>query len=83
MPGRMPFKDHRTCHGDSCPRDGSDSHACGDGYSSSGRAVSCESGLGGEQSVSSPHLTALPGHRWVGGTQGTAISASKALAAAP
>lgn len=45
--------------------------------------VPCESRQGGEQSISAPHLTALPGHSGVGGTQGTAISRAKALAAAP
>lgn len=43
--------------------------------------VSCESRLGREQSISAPHPTALPGHRWVGGTQDTAISRSSMAAA--
>lgn len=38
--------------------------------------VPCESRLGGEPSIS--QSVSCPGHRWVGGTQGTAIPSSRA-----
>lgn len=42
-----------------------------------------ESLWGGEKRASAPHLAALAGHGWVGGTQDTAASSSEALAAPP